>query len=343
MKKISLIFLAAIVLGVLAWFIPWAYNFFATSRDRAPFTLYSSVIGDFVTIEVNDKKEIYGTDTAGRMYSEEQVDSILPFFYTRQLVSDGRMPDTVAGVAVTPHEIQMTNITYRLTPRDVNRVEVKLYPVLESLSKRVDMLMPEDMMRITDNGVEFIDEESNTVDRAKSDMFTKAMTDKGFTFPAKTLGGNPTTRKEYDEGWLIVDNAGKLFHLKMMVGRPYVRAIDMPEGVVPSLVNVTEFRSRRTLGFLYGNDNRFYVLMSDYTVMPTGVTNFDPSQSSITIMGNMLDWTVRIDNDKQTDIYALDANDFSVLKHISSPVSSSQIAGLTFTSSSDRYVKPRFE
>ena len=343
MKKISLIFLAILVLGVLAWFIPWACNFFASPRERVPFTVYSCVINDFVTTSVDDRKDLVGTDTRGNTYNQRQIDSILPFFYARQLVSDGRMPDSIAGVAVTPHDIQLTNITYRLSPREVNRAEVKLYPVLESMSKRVELQMPEDMMRITDNGVQFIDEETNTVNDDKSRMFTTALKDKGFVFPARTLGGNPTSRKEYDEGWLIVDNEGKLFHMKMTVGRPYVRAVTMPDGVAPRLVNVTEFRTRDILGFVFGEDDRFYVLKSDYTVVPTAVTGFDPTKASITILGNMLDWTVRIDGDTATDIYALDATDYSLIKHVTHPVVSSRVPGLTFASTSDRYIMPRFQ
>lgn len=51
------------------------------------------------------------------------------------------------------------------------------------------------------------------------------MTKKNFRFPAIEIVGNPTVKKEYDEGYLLLDADRRLFHLKQVKGRPYVRAI----------------------------------------------------------------------------------------------------------------------
>ena len=57
------------------------------------------------------------------------------------------------------------------------------------------------------------------------------MTKKDFRFPAIEIAGNPTVKKEYDEGYLLLDADRRLFHLKQVKGRPYVRAITLPEGL----------------------------------------------------------------------------------------------------------------
>lgn len=67
--------------------------------------------------------------------------------------------------------------------------------------------------------------ENNTIDQEKSKVFTEVLKKKEFRFPAQYVAGNPSTRKEYDEGYLILDAEGKLFHMKQTQGRPYVRAI----------------------------------------------------------------------------------------------------------------------
>jgi hypothetical protein len=341
MIRFSKIFLAATLLIILAWLLPWTYSFFTATADKDPFSLYSPIIKDFIDITVDDKKNVIGIDSEGHQYTQAEVDSLLPFFYARQLMADGRLPDTICGVPVSMPEIQRTNFNFRSTPREINQNAVKLYPVLESMSKRVDMKMPDDMMRITDSGVEFIVEETNAVDAEKSRLFTEAFIAKGFQFPARYLSGNPTTRKEYDEGYLMIDNAGHLFHFKQTVGRPYVRAIDMPQGLVPEYVFITEFRSQETLGFIIGEDHSFNVLMSDYTVWPTEIKNFDPSVQAITIMGDMLDWTVRIESMESVDVYALSADNFKVLKHRTQKSEYPSVPGLTFTSPLDKFVKPR--
>lgn len=169
------------------------------------------------------------------------------------------------------------------------------------------------------------------------------MVKKGFKFPARRLAGNPTTRKEYDEGYLILDNEGRLFHLKQTKGRPYVRAISLPEGLNAKYLFITEFKDRKTLGFLTDMDNNFYVLNNKtYDVIKTGVPSFNPEEDALSIFGNMFDWTVCVKTADADEYYALDADDYSLIKSISFPRKSNSIPGLRFTSSQDKYVKPRF-
>lgn len=211
------------------------------------------------------------------------------------------------------------------------------------MSGRVDLTMPDDVFRITSKGIEFIGMKTNTVDADKSQLFTEAMVKKGFKFPARRLAGNPTTRKEYDEGYLILDNEGRLFHLKQTKGRPYVRAISLPEGLNAKYLFITEFKDRKTLGFLTDMDNNFYVLNNKtYDVVKTGVPSFNPEEDALSIFGNMFDWTVCVKTADADEYYALDADDYSLIKSISFPRKSNSIPGLRFTSSQDKYVKPRF-
>ena len=84
-------------------------------------------------------------------------------FYYRQLLSESRMPDTIKGVAITAENIQHHNFNMRLSPSDVNKTTPKLYMMLESMPKRVDLEEPTEAFRSTDNGLEFIDMETNTV------------------------------------------------------------------------------------------------------------------------------------------------------------------------------------
>ncbi|RXE61133.1 DUF4857 domain-containing protein, partial [Muribaculaceae bacterium Isolate-001 (NCI)] len=131
-------------------------------------------------------------DRAGNHYTQEETDSILPLFYVRQLMADERFPDSIMGVAVTPREVQHTNFNFRISAPDINTSAVPLYPLLESMSKRVELKMPDDVFRITPTGIEFIVMESNSVDEAKSRRFTEALTKKSFRFPARYVAGNPT-------------------------------------------------------------------------------------------------------------------------------------------------------
>ena len=231
MKRFSTILLYVTIAFLLLWQLPWCYNFFVVKPEKTPFTLYSFVIGDFALMGQEEGKGTVRRDAAGNIYSEAAFDSILPMFYFRQLMSDERFPDTINGIAVTPKIVQTENFNFRSVPTDINAPSIGLYPLLESMSRRVDLKMPDDVFRITSKGIEFIDMASNSVNAEKSLQFTEAMAKKDFHFPAIEIVGNPTVKKEYDEGYLLLDADRRLFHLKQVKGRPYVRAIPLPEGL----------------------------------------------------------------------------------------------------------------
>ena len=342
MIRFSKLFLYVTVAILLVWQLPWCYAFLTLKPAKTPFTMYSSVLGDFIITQLDENKQLHRYDTQGNTYTQQQVDSLLPALYLRQLTADERFPDTICGRAVSPKDIQQTNFTFKSVPSAINAPQTGIYFLMESMSKRVDLKMPEDAFRFTHKGIEFIRMETNTVDEAKSKGFTDVLVEKGFTFPARYASGNPTTRKDYDEGYLILDAKQQLFHLKCTKGRPYVKALPLPAGVVPEYVFITEFRSRLTLGYLVDSNHHFYIINSDGSIIRSELPSFDPAKDELTIFGNMFDWTVKISTHKDECFYALDAKDYTLIKeHVYKDIHRS-IPGLSFTSPDDKFVKPRF-
>lgn len=343
MTRISKIFLC-LTLAILAiWQLPWCYAFLNTKAAPNRFIMYSSLLNDFIITGHEEGKGFIRQDVAGNLYTEEAVDSLLPMFYMRQLVADEAFPDTLFGVAVSPLEVQRTSFNLRIRPSAVNGPETRLYFLLESMPKRVDLQMPEDAFRFTDTGIEFIIMETNSVDAAKSGRFTQVLRDKGFAFPPRKVSGNPTTMKEYDNGYLLIDANGNVFHLKQTAGQPYVKALSLPENVEARHIFLTEFRDRRLLGFLTDTRNRCFAILTDGSMTETGIPSYNPETDNFTIIGNMFDMTVRISSPDATRYYGLSADDYSLLKSYE-PASESgtHIPGLSFTSPYDRHVRPRF-
>ena len=197
MKRFSTLLLYVTIAFLLLWQLPWCYNFFVVKPEKTPFTLYSFVIGDFALMGQEEGKGTVRRDAAGNIYSEAAFDSILPMFYFRQLMSDERFPDTINGIAVTPKIVQTENFNFRSVPTDINAPSIGLYPLLESMSGRVDLKMPDDVFRITSQGIEFIDMASNSVNAEKSLLFTEAMTKKDFRFPAIEIVGRSMTKDTF--------------------------------------------------------------------------------------------------------------------------------------------------
>mgnify|MGYP006976605298 CR=1 FL=1 len=58
MFKISKILFSVIVLFLLVWQVPACYNFFMSTSVDTPFTLYSSIAGEFATLQVDENKKM---------------------------------------------------------------------------------------------------------------------------------------------------------------------------------------------------------------------------------------------------------------------------------------------
>ena len=339
MKRFSTLLLYVTIAFLLLWQLPWCYNFFVVKPEKTPFTLYSFVIGDFALMGQEEGKGTVRRDAAGNIYSEAAFDSILPMFYFRQLMSDERFPDTINGIAVTPKIVQTENFNFRSVPTDINAPSIGLYPLLESMSGRVDLKMPDDVFRITSQGIEFIDMASNSVNAEKSLLFTEAMTKKDCQHCLERKGWLYTFADH-----LLLDADRRLFHLKQVKGRPYVRAITLPEGLTLEHLYLTEFRNKKTLAFLKDINNALYVLKSrTYDVVKTGVPAFNPETDALTIIGNMFDWTVRVTSPSSDNYYALNADDYSLIKKLENNSNTHYMPGISFTSYTDKYVMPRFE
>ncbi len=346
MENNKMIYLSRAVLSltvaVLAfWQIPSALNMLLAESYRSDFTLYSTLADDFVSLGNYDGEMKYYS-ARGEQYTDQQFDSILPAFYVRQLVTDGRFPETIKGVDVTPQLLQQHNFNFRVKPSDINAPIIRLYSLLESMSKRVKLEMPDDVFRITDSGIEFVDMESNTIKAEKSEAFTSALLKKGFTFPAQRVAGNASARKDYDNGYLLIDAKGELYNLRMTVGRPYVRHIELKGNVTPKYVFVTEFSDRKSLGYMTDTENNMYVVESDNTIRAIVGYIYNPERDAITIMGNMFDWTVRVTTDEMDNYYAIDAESYDLLDRREHAFDGWSLPSVSFTSYDDKFVKLRF-
>ena len=350
MKKFSKIFFYLTAVVLLSWLLPWLLQFAASKPGNDPFTLYSCVTKRFAYIQSSKDNGVKRYDANGTEYTVAQFDSILPTFYYRQLFSKDRLPDTINGKEVTPKIIAHGNFTFKQSARDVNVTKPALNMIMESMPDRIDLENPIEAFRTTDR-ITFIDMRDNTVNEKKSALFDKVMKQKGFEFPVRTLSGNPTNRKEYDEGYMLLDGKGGLYHFKQLRGRPYVRRVDLPDSVRIADIFITEFSNRRSYAFLSDEAHNFYVLTNPgYELKQLPVGHFDPRSENIMIVADLFNWTVSISGEEGTRYYAVDADDYSLCDTLTYPAAEGvrqRVAewlfpfDLSFTSYDDQYVYPR--
>ena len=350
MTHFSKLIVFTLVVFLLAWILPWSYYFITSRPQSYPFTLYSCITHSFASVDYQKEKLHYG-DSRGNTFTEAQFDSILPTFYYHRLVSGGRFPQEIEGVAITLADIKRENFIFRHSPADVNTTRPALYPLLETMPKRAELEMPDDVFRLHQR-MEFIEMATNTIREDKSELFTQMLKKKNFHFPARFIAGNPTTRKEYDEGYFITDQNKRLFHLKQLCGRPYVKNIGISETIRPRYIFPTEYPGRRTYCLLTDTAHHLYALKRpDYQLYKLPLPSFNPEKENLIIIGDAFYWTIQVSGEEGRKLYAVNARDYTLadtLSFAAPQAKASHIAGslfpfqLSFTSYDDHWVYPRF-
>ncbi|MDL2222794.1 DUF4857 domain-containing protein [Bacteroidales bacterium OttesenSCG-928-M11] len=305
MKKIYYIILLFFTLVGL-WIIPSLVKKSTITPDDYPFVYYSSLMEDFAIFDYSNKEKPM-SDLKGNYYTTEQSDSLLPLFSYRQLMSDGKLPDSLAGYELTPQLIRSKSVVFRYSPRSIKTPTIDLHFLFESMPKRVGLEVPSDVFRLTDC-IEFIDDDSNEINQEKSLVFQKELNKRGFTFPAQWSSGNPNPRKAYDEGYFSLDADGKLFHIKMVNGRPFVRDTKIGEDIDITYFSMLEVSDKRFYGFLFDTSGFVYILESidgGYQSLKLDIDPLDLDKDQMIIMGNLLYWTISVTTEEGRRYFAL--------------------------------------
>lgn len=304
-SRYILILLAVLVMGS---FLPDFYWLFFDVKSDIPAIEYTHIDSSFIFIRHNDNSTQY-RDGEGNALTREEYEAALPLYYYMQLISDGKMPDSLNGAALDLNEIKRNRNMHRVRPYQLDMPAIMFYPLLESKSGRVRLEMPNDYFRIKDR-MEFVDCTTQTVEEEKSQTFSSALDAAGFSYPAKKIFGNPTTRKAFDEGYFVIDNKDQLFHIKMVQGEPFVKNTNFPKDVPINTIIVSENGLREYYGLLISDDNKIYFLTYDnyaLTELPTG-GYYNRKDCQLVVTTNLLYRTVMIRNNRQLDYYVTDRN-----------------------------------
>lgn len=310
MKFKNIIYVTIFVLTtvITSWLVPALVKKIVYESNGYPLMYYSSRLKELCIIDFREMNDAF-RDVKGNVYPRSQYDSILPLMNYRQLAMNGNLPDSIDGYAMDVKVLRSKQVVYRFRPSDVYSPQPKMGVLLEAMPKRGSLSLPGDYFRMTGNEMIFVNAETNSVDDVKSRMFTEQLLKKGFEFPAKAFWGNPTVRKAYEEGYFFLDNKGDLFHIKMVNGRPFVKNTEVSKQVDVKWFVMREVSDKRFYGYLFGQNGEFGIVESDddggYRFVKMEVRPVDISKDDITIMGNMLYWTVRIYNSESMDCYGL--------------------------------------
>ena len=310
--------MAVLVTLLSMWVLPSLVRKMTDGARNYPLVYYSSILKELCIIDFVHDKDSFA-DIKGNRYPRAQYDSLMPMLNFRQLMMDGRLPDTLEGYAIDPKLLRVKQVVFRQYPAEVNAPQPKMGVLLEAMPKRLNIVLPGDYFRMDDE-ITFIDAETNEVNVDKSRRFTDALRRKGFAFPVKHYWGNPTTRKPFEEGYFCLDSNGELFHLKMVNGRPFVKNTGIGSELKINWFSMMEVPDKRFYGFIFGEDGEAGIVQSTdegkgYEFVRMQIPPFDIHNDDLTIMGNLLYWTVRVTNDEGMNVYALHSDNLQAVSH----------------------------
>lgn len=355
MKRAYYIIVVALSAIVLSWFLPWLYSIVFPSAAADQFVAWSPVSDSFIVSDNSQEgvTDIFAIDAEGRRtatFTKEERDSLLPQIYYTQLMARDHMPDSLAGREVSVATLKHNQWVFTSLPRDINRTLPTVLMMMESMPERYDLEDPDEVFTL-DGSVEFTDMRTNSVNAGRSRRFTDIFADRGFTYPVKAWSANITTRKPYDNGYLLVDDQGQLYHLKMQAGRPYMMNVALPADTKAAHVWVLENPETHYLGIVSTDDGRLFALEREgYLLAELPVGTVDPESEKISIVKNLFNWVVRVSGTEGSRFYAFESDSYRPLGEYGYeyPVTMAERVSrylfpfvVTFTSTSDQWAHPR--
>ena len=320
MRRLSVVSLTLLVVIVSAIYLPMGYKKLFIPEIEKTHLLFSPVLKKFlyceqligeIPEEVRSKAEDHHSEIAygdqdGAYYSRLEFERMLPFIYSRNMELLGLFPLEIDGQTFGVNDIKDTRQTLEMTPTMLpeNSTRPSLWPLLESDSGEARLVFPDDVFRMTDREMEFVNADNNRVDRDLTEKFTKALVEKGFVFPARSVNTRVTILKPFDDGAFIVDQDYNLFHVKRVKGEPKVVRSPLDRGIKARYLLVSETLRREYHGLLIGEDGNAYLLgYGDYRTIPLPLEGYDPETMDLKILTDPLYVTATWSD--ETTIYGL--------------------------------------
>ena len=315
--KLVLIFLSLIG---LAWLIPVVYCLIIPDKNRDPFVAWSPVSNRFIVSMPTDGKddpEIFDIDPItgkpGKYWNKEQRDSLLPEIYTSQLMGKGLMPDSLNGEEMSMQNIRRNRWTFSSFPENINKSVPEIYPLMESMPARFDLEDPK-VALIAKNKVDIVDIASNSTDKTKTERFGRMFEEKGFRLPVIKASANITTRKGYDNGYLLIDADNNIYHLKMQVNRPSMAKINRPDSVIPTNVFIQEQPDKAFYGFVSTTSGDFYAIQrDDYSMIKIPEVKFNPATDRMSILKGLFSWVIKLEKPSGYEWIAINSDNYGFI------------------------------
>ncbi|MDQ2079240.1 DUF4857 domain-containing protein [Xanthobacteraceae bacterium Astr-EGSB] len=250
---------------------------------------FSPVSRTFVFREHLHDHEFRHATREGQELDRRTFQTLLPFIYNRDMEVWGLLPVTIGGRAFDRRALTAERMIFELKPRDLadRRVDIAVHPLLESEPGQARLQFPEDIFRFSADRIEFLNVDTLAVDEETTRIFTDALKELGFAFPPRLVEGRATILKPFDDGYLVVDANGVVFHVKRAQGRPRIVRTPIPADLAIRSIQIVENAQRRFMGLLLTRDGRLFLIgREDYRLLPMPTQGYDPDTMDYRLIMN---------------------------------------------------------
>lgn len=324
MKLYSKYLIVLIAVFSFSIIMPYFYSIIFIENTSKDFVYYSEIIDDFAVSTFTQNRSFIYRDKAGNTYTEKEFKQILPQVYVRDLVLTNSYSEIINNRIISAEDMIKYNfyLSARAKNIDEERIRIKLSPVFETQSGSANLTMPVDLARIGKD-ITFINARTREIDKAKSELFTNELINKGFVFPVKLYGTNPDVRKAYDVGTFLIDKNNNLFRLYMVKGKPVVEKYNTNisnEEII--YISIRENKYADFYGYMIAKSGNIFLININHTLSKITVDNYNPNKDTMRININLLHILLNISTDKYQYTYIYDKN-YNLLKSYSLDIESS--------------------
>ncbi|MCP4722334.1 MAG: DUF4857 domain-containing protein [Desulfobacteraceae bacterium] len=303
-KQISLICYVLLTIGVSAVYLPMLYEKIILDPVEKTHLFYSPISWDFIYKEkivgsvppkaaglaMDHHSNLAYQKADGSYVDRKTFEKHLPFIFYKNMEIWGLLPINLEGQSFDKKSIKAGRRVLELKAREIpgKAPAPALYPLLESNPGQARLVFPDDRFRMTSHAMEFINADTNEKDKSLTNAFTRALTDQGFVFPARSVNGKFTVLKPFDEGIFLVDDRYRVFHVKRVDNRPWV----VKTSIAPELnirhIKVSENRQKKYYGLALGEKKIGLISWDTYDFIPLPLADYDPDCMDLKLIFNPL-------------------------------------------------------
>lgn len=226
----------------------------------------------------------------GEPLTEEELHHALPLHYMHTLERRGMLPEELEGWNFDYEQALRYISKERLSPSQLDKPRFALFALMDSTPTVSGFEFPTELFRVRDHRIEFIDSASNQINVEKSARFTKRLKQAGFVYPPRMIADSPSQRKFFDNGVMMVDKEGQVFHIKRAGERFFITRTNttLPDTALALKVLEQPRREHHALVILEGG--LLLIDRNDYTPITVPLSDYQARQDNLSIDGNYLHW-----------------------------------------------------